>query len=139
RETVEAAEKLIRGSGEKWTTNKAVSEELGVDKAAASRRVGTAINRGYLKNLEESKGRPARLVIGEPMPEDQEILPTAEELGRASSGCAVDRESEGVTHPSSPTGGDNDESGGGGAYPPRDNASTDQRSGEDEARERFAL
>jgi hypothetical protein len=102
RETVNAVEKIIRQSDEDWTTNKALSEELNIDKAAASRRVRTAIGRGYLKNLEDRKGRPARLIIGEDMPEDTEILPLPEDLEDEMSGCAVDRDLEGIEHPPPP-------------------------------------
>ncbi|MDQ3912709.1 MAG: hypothetical protein M3305_13265, partial [Actinomycetota bacterium] len=102
RETVEAVRKLTEDSNEEWATNKAVAEELNVDKAAASRRVRTAIGRGYLKNLEDRQGRPARLVLGEPMPKDQEILPLAKDLRKAMSGCTVDRESEEIKDPPPP-------------------------------------
>src|SRR5215212_8729363 len=80
RETVEAVDNVIDGWGKEHATNKAVAEELEIDKAAASRRVRTAIGRGYLKNLEDRKGHPARLVLAESMPEDREILPAPEEL-----------------------------------------------------------
>ncbi|MDQ3864052.1 MAG: hypothetical protein M3317_11250 [Actinomycetota bacterium] len=99
RETVNAVAKIIRESDEEWVTNKALSEELNIDKAAASRRVRTAIGRGYLKNLEDRRGRPAKLVLGEDMPEDIEILPTPENLRAEMSGCAVDRDLEEIEHP----------------------------------------
>jgi hypothetical protein len=99
RETVNAVEKIIRESVEEWATNKALSKELNIDKAAASRRVRTASGRGYLKNLEDRRGRPARLVVGEDMPEDIEILPTPENLRAEMSGCTVDRDLEGIEHP----------------------------------------
>ena len=99
RETVNAVEKIIREVGKEWVTNKALSEELNIDKGASSRRVRTAIDRGYLKNLEDSSGRPAKLVLDEDMPEDIEILPTPENLRIQMSGCAVDRDLEGTEHP----------------------------------------
>lgn len=99
RQTVEAVRKIIREGGQEWATNKAVSEELDIDKAAASRRVRTAINRGYLKNLEDRKGHPARLVVGEDMPDDQQILPTPRDLQEGLSGCTVDLDSGGITPP----------------------------------------
>jgi hypothetical protein len=108
RETVEAVENVIDGWGNDYATNKAVAEELEIDKAAASRRVRTAIGRGYLKNLEDRKGHPARLEIGEEMPEDTEILPLPEELEIGPSGCTVDRDFGGIEHPPPPVG---DESG----------------------------
>jgi hypothetical protein len=103
RETVEAIERLLKDSDEQWVTNRGVAEELNIDKAAASRRVRAAVDRGYLKNLEDRQGRPARLVVGEPMPEDIEILPTAENLKEGLSGCAVDRDIGGIEHPPPPT------------------------------------
>jgi CHC2 zinc finger len=96
RETVEAVDNVIDGWGEEHATNKAVAEELEIDKAAASRRVRTAIGRGYLKNLEDRKGHPARLVLAESMPEDQEILPAPEELEGVDP-LTVDR--RGIYHP----------------------------------------
>lgn len=96
RETVEAVENVIDGWGEDHATNRAVAEELEIDKAAASRRVRTAIGRGYLKNLEDRKGQPARIVLAESMPDDQEILPAAEELESVDP-LTVDR--GGIQHP----------------------------------------
>jgi hypothetical protein len=61
---------------------------LALDKSAASRRVSTAVQLGYLRNLEERKGRPARLCLGDTMPATPTILPSAEVL----HGCSVDRE-----------------------------------------------
>lgn len=99
RETVEAVENVISGWSDDYATNKAVVDELEIDKAAASRRVRAAISRGYLKNLEDRKGHPARLVLAEEMPEDQEILPAAGELEGVDP-LTVDR--GGYTTPLSP-------------------------------------
>jgi hypothetical protein len=121
RETVEAVDNVIDGWGEDHATNKAVAEELEIDKAAASRRVRTAIGRGYLKNLEDRKGHPARLVLAESMPEDQEILPAAKELGGVDP-LTVD--SGGIYHPPPPS---EAGIGGGGSYTSPETASTDQR------------
>ena len=99
RETDEVVESVIEGWDEDHATNKAVAEELEIDKSAASRRVKTAIGRGYIKNLEDRKGHPARLVIGEDMPEDCEILPAAEDLEGERSGCTVDRDPGRINHP----------------------------------------
>jgi DNA-binding MarR family transcriptional regulator len=121
RETVEAVDNVIGGWGEDHATNKAVAEELEIDKAAASRRVRTAIGRGYLKNLEDRKGHPARLVLAESMPEDQEILPAAKELGGVDP-LTVD--SGGIYHPPPPS---EAGIGGGGSYTSPETASTDQR------------
>ena len=44
-------------------SNRAVAEELDIDKAAASRRVRAATDRDYLKNLEDRKGHSAKIVF----------------------------------------------------------------------------
>ena len=141
RQTVEAVERLIRDGDEEHATNRAVAEDLQIDKAAASRRVKVAVDRGYLKNLEDRKGRPARLVVGESMPEDAEILPAPEDLEEVLSGCAVDRDFEGIQHPPPPSAANGlAQQGGGGSYTSSENRSTHQSSEEtSEERERFAL
>jgi hypothetical protein len=107
RETVAAVEKIliekkVAEDDEEWATNKALSKELNIDRAAAWRRARAALNLGYLDNLEDRKGRPLRLVLGETMPEDEQILPTPEELRGLSKGCAVDRDPEGAESPPPP-------------------------------------
>jgi hypothetical protein len=62
-----------------------LAKALRLDKSVVSRRVAGAIDAGLLRNLEERKGRPARLVLGEPIPDDLEILPRPERL----HGCGV--------------------------------------------------
>jgi hypothetical protein len=52
-----------------------------LDKSAVSRRVADAIDRGYLRNLEDKKGRPARLVMGDPLPEELEVCQEIEDEG----------------------------------------------------------
>ena len=56
---------------------------LGIDKSSASRRVRQAIKAGYLINEEGTRGKPMRLRIGDPMPEEVQVLPTPEQLERA--------------------------------------------------------
>jgi hypothetical protein len=126
RETVEAVENVIDAWDEDHATNKAIAEELEIDKAAASRRARTAIGRGYLKNLEDRKGHPARLVLAESMPEDQEILPAPEELEGVDP-LTVDR--GGIQHPPPPIPASE---GGGGSNTSPETASTGQRSRERE-------
>ena len=58
-----------------------VTEKLGIDKSSASRRVKQAIKLGYLSNDELIKGKRMRLYIGEPLPEEIQVLPRPEELG----------------------------------------------------------
>jgi hypothetical protein len=86
RETVDAVRRLADGSngGVPLST---LAAALGLDKSAASRRVREAVQRGYLLNQEDRKGRPARLVIGDPMSEELGILP-APDLVKAKC-CSV--------------------------------------------------
>ena len=58
---------------------------LQLDKSVVSRRVAAAMDAGVLRNREDRKGRPARLVLGDPLPEEIEILPRPEQL----HGCTV--------------------------------------------------
>ena len=61
--------------------NKAqVARHLGIDQSAGQRRVDKALAEGYLRNLEDKPNRAARLVVGDPLPDDVEILPDASEL-----------------------------------------------------------
>jgi hypothetical protein len=83
RETIAAVAGLAE-AGE--TTVTAIARSLGLDKSAASRRVRVGVERGYLRNLEERRGHPARLVLGDPLPADAAILPEPAELGRLR-GC----------------------------------------------------
>src|SRR5215217_3754349 len=91
RETVETVERL-RDETEKDVTIAALAEELDLDKSAAWRRVRSAMDRGYLENLEDRKGRPAKLVPGDDLPNDIEILPSPQRL----QGCTVASDLEGV-------------------------------------------
>jgi hypothetical protein len=91
RETVEMVERL-REETEKDVTIAALAEELELDKSAAWRRARSAIDRGYLQNKEDRKGRPAKLVVSDALPDDIEILPAPERL----RGCTVASDLEGV-------------------------------------------
>ena len=78
RATVEAVKKLTRE--EKPATITQVAKELNIDRSAASRRVVVALDHGYLRNLEDHERRPAKLMPGDPMPEEEGILPSPEKL-----------------------------------------------------------
>lgn len=74
---------------EEGVTVVALAKRLGLDKSSAWRRARVAIERGFLRNLEERRGRPARLVPAEPLPADKELLPSRAELERLH-GCSAD-------------------------------------------------
>jgi hypothetical protein len=98
RQTVEAVERLT-GPGVDAASIIAVAKELRLDKSAASRRVATAVHLGYLRNLEDRKGRPARLQVGDPLPDDVTVLPTVEVLQR----CRVEGGVRTATPPADPS------------------------------------
>jgi hypothetical protein len=91
RQTVDAVSALARDEG---VMARAVAERLRIDKSNASRRLKMAAERGYIQNLEDRRGKPARWVLGDPMPEDKDLLPDPSALDLVN-GCAVARESEG--------------------------------------------
>jgi hypothetical protein len=70
----------------------AVAKALGMDRSAASRRVRVAIEDGYLANLEERKGRPARITLGDPLPEERAVLPHPEALPAERGGVVLSPE-----------------------------------------------
>ncbi len=76
RETVSAVQGLL-GEGRTEASLREIAAALKLDKSAASRRIAVAIQLGTLRNLEERKGRPARVCLGEPMPDEVPVLPEA--------------------------------------------------------------
>lgn len=57
-----------------------IASKLNLDKSAAARRVRSAVEAEYLINLEARSGRPAKVKLGNPLPEEQDVLPTVEKL-----------------------------------------------------------
>jgi hypothetical protein len=92
RETVSVVAKVVAG-GRDEVKQADIKKALKLDKSVVSRRVAAALDAGVLRNLEDRKGRPARLVLGESLPEEIELLPKPERL----HGCTV---VEGDTHAS---------------------------------------
>jgi hypothetical protein len=88
RETVEAIRELTCDSDplDEGVPLTRVAALLDIDKSTALRRVRVAIARGFVRNLEERRGRPARLVLGEALPDDSVLLPATAELERLH-GC----------------------------------------------------
>jgi integrase len=87
RQTVAAVEVNANVEGVMALT---VAKHLSIDKSNASRRLRVAADAGFVRNLEDRRGKPARWVIGDPLPEDVEILPDPAAL----DGCAVARTSQ---------------------------------------------
>ena len=66
RETVESVNLL----GGPYVTYAELAKHLKLDRSAVSRRARVAIERGYLRNLEDKRGKPVRLVLDDPLPGD---------------------------------------------------------------------
>jgi hypothetical protein len=63
-----------------------VAAALGVDKSAASRRLANPLKEGYVRNLEERRGHPARFAPGDPLPLPVSALPDPEVLSTDGEG-----------------------------------------------------
>jgi hypothetical protein len=96
REIVGKVRESVAGDAQGEVTQRQLVEALGIDKGRVSRNVRAALDGGYLVNREERRGRPHRLVPGDALPDDLDILPAAEEL----RSCAVD---QGGTTPPPPS------------------------------------
>lgn len=57
-----------------------IAQRLGIDKSAAQRRLARPLTRGYVVNIEDRRGRPARLKPGDPLPDLRPAIPTPEAL-----------------------------------------------------------
>jgi hypothetical protein len=77
RETVEAVSNLGCDEG---VSCQQLSDYVRLHKSTISRRVDKAIELGYLVNQETRSGTPAKIILGDPLPEDQVILPDAGQL-----------------------------------------------------------
>jgi hypothetical protein len=82
RETVEA---VVTNAGDEGVTVRNVADILKVDRSAAHRRLVAAHEKGFVYNIEDRRGRPARYVVGEPLPEERAILP--ERAHRTGATC----------------------------------------------------
>ena len=81
RDTVDAVATLTaNGTAGRDTTVTQTGRYLKVDTSTASRRIKAALAGGFLENLESRQGRPAKLVLGDPLPEDRPVLPDTDVL-----------------------------------------------------------
>jgi hypothetical protein len=92
RETVEAVKRLREGSKGDPVTVAELARELKLDRSAVSRRARNAKDRGYLRDLEDNPRKPSRLILGDDLPDDLQILPSPEDVRagvkeRASDGA----------------------------------------------------
>ena len=80
RETVAAVCKLSASKSSKEVSYKELQKALNLHISTVSRRVCFAIDLGYLKNVEDRRGKPARILPGNPLPDDTRVLPSPDEL-----------------------------------------------------------
>jgi len=91
RETVASIAALV-AAHPAGVSEPVVAKAMQLDKSVVSRRLKVAKEGGYVKNLEPKLGRSARWVLDHPMPEDQQVLPTVDELVAALQ-CCIDKAS----------------------------------------------
>jgi MarR family len=94
RETVEAVKGLGQDSNGEPVTATDLARVLKLDRSAVSRRVKNAKDRGYLRDREENPRKPSRLVPGDDLSDDLQILPKPEDV-RAD----VEERASGSAHP----------------------------------------
>lgn len=82
RETIAAVEALARAHIE-GVALRVIAEKLKLDKSNVSRRLRVAADGGYLRNLEDKRGKPARWIVGDPLPEPVGLLPEPAQLATA--------------------------------------------------------
>ena len=82
RETVTAVAEII-DAGDEHASNAQLAARLELDRSAVGRRVRKAIEQGYLVNDEDRPRKPTKLRLGDPLPEEQVILPARETVESA--------------------------------------------------------
>jgi hypothetical protein len=104
RETVQVVEELAIKTPE-GVAALVVATQLKLDKGTVSRRLSVAASKGYIRNLEDKRGKPGRWIKGDPLPEKEVILPqpqlvcnrTNNRLAQAQQGgCTVAAVSQGI-------------------------------------------
>jgi hypothetical protein len=145
REAVHAVARLHAQEDSQPVAVVQVARELKLDRSAASRRVRSAKDRGFLRDLEDNPRKPSRLVPGDPLPEDLKILPKPQSI-QAYKACKRAGQTEGRHTPLPPKDDEKDpKEGGGGAYPPETSARLHARednskeAADELERERFTL
>ena len=94
RETVEAVAAIAPPNGIEL---RALADRLKLDKSNVSRRLARAADGGYVRNLEDKRGKPGRWVIGDPLPEAADLLPDPEKLrNTATPDQPLDKDRRGV-------------------------------------------
>jgi len=80
RETVGAVQVLVSTAGGSKITLPKLAAALNRDKSTVSRRVAQACALGFLINEEERPRMPANILLGDALPDEQEILPKPQDI-----------------------------------------------------------
>ena len=75
RQAVKVVKKLKKDNPRHPISFTDIGNSLHIHKSTAKRNAEIAIERGYLKNEEEKENAPAKIVLGELMPDDVGVLP----------------------------------------------------------------
>jgi len=98
RQTVEAVreanKRAPKGGGGASVTQ--IAKILKLDKSATSRRINACLERGYLSNLQSKQGSAYKLVVGDPLPGEVEVLPDPESIEGC---CSVAADPGGIGSP----------------------------------------
>jgi hypothetical protein len=93
RDTVAAVEEL-KPMHPEGVTGLAVANHLDIDPSNAGRRLAVAAAAGYVVNQEDRPRRPGRWIVGEPLPEDEGILPPIAAVLQAMDGATAIAETD---------------------------------------------
>jgi hypothetical protein len=82
RETVETLAALVkrRRGADNAVSSTELARALGLDKSTISRRLAEAKRQGYIANLEARAGMTNRLVLAEPLPSADGVLPSPDRI-----------------------------------------------------------
>jgi hypothetical protein len=97
RATIAKVEELTAGKEGVTASAHAVAEALGIERSALTYRLKRAFTGGYLVNEEPIRGKPYKLRVGDPLP-DEATLPSPETL------CAITATSEPIATGEHPRG-----------------------------------
>jgi hypothetical protein len=97
RETVRVVREL-HAQHDAPLSRKVIAAKLGIDPSAASRRLKVAEAKGYIVNLQTKERAEAKWIPGEPLPDDEELLPPPERVQVCTCAGVI----EGIDNPPSP-------------------------------------
>jgi hypothetical protein len=80
RDTVAAVAAALGSSAGEVVRRAQVRAELGIDDRATNRRLSQAVEAGFVENTNPGRGKVGLYKLGQPIPDDIEVLPTVDAL-----------------------------------------------------------